>query len=347
MMRFCRQVDSVAAGRMTAILSTKRKRRKRRMSRRTSETRILAALLALLITLTMTGSAFAAKQVRVSSLKFKDKSVVLTYRKGIVSGYYSVPVTVKPSNASNKTLKWTSSNKKVATVDDQGRITPVKAGKCVITATATDGSGKKAKCNVKVQAAKPNSKKKVEDLRILSYQKVLSIENGKKENVTLPVYLLPLDAGNISLAWSTSDKKVATVSSSGKVTAQGAGTCEITAAAKDGSGKTSTCTIKVVEIAPSSGNMLILDADALTLQRGTSYTLTWHLTEKPTEKYGFSFGSDNADVAYIVEGTQAFDPDTLEGSCTLYAVDRGTCSITLSYVSTVTETCNIAITVTE
>lgn len=63
---------------------------------------------------------------------------------------YSLKAKVSPSNASNQTLTWTSSNKKVVTVDKYGNITVVNAGKAVVTVKATDGSKKKAKCHVTV-----------------------------------------------------------------------------------------------------------------------------------------------------------------------------------------------------
>ena len=64
---------------------------------------------------------------------------------------YSLNAKVSPSNASNQNLKWTSSNKGVVTVDQDGEITVVDAGKAVITAKATDGSKKKATCKVTVK----------------------------------------------------------------------------------------------------------------------------------------------------------------------------------------------------
>lgn len=63
---------------------------------------------------------------------------------------YSLKAKVSPSNASNQTLTWTSSNKKVVTVDKYGNITVVNAGKAVVTVKAADGSKKKAKCHVTV-----------------------------------------------------------------------------------------------------------------------------------------------------------------------------------------------------
>ena len=63
---------------------------------------------------------------------------------------YEFEPRISPSNATNQTLKWTSSNKKVVKVDEDGYVYIVDAGKAVITAKATDGSGVKTKCTVTV-----------------------------------------------------------------------------------------------------------------------------------------------------------------------------------------------------
>lgn len=63
---------------------------------------------------------------------------------------YALKAKVYPSNASNQNLKWTSSNKKVVTVDKKGVVSVVDAGKAVITVKATDGSKKKATCKITV-----------------------------------------------------------------------------------------------------------------------------------------------------------------------------------------------------
>ena len=65
--------------------------------------------------------------------------------------------TVKPDNATNKAVTWTSSNEAVATVDTDGKVTGVKAGSATITATANDGSGKSASCSVTINSSAPVS----------------------------------------------------------------------------------------------------------------------------------------------------------------------------------------------
>ncbi|MBR5046815.1 MAG: Ig-like domain-containing protein, partial [Eubacterium sp.] len=70
----------------------------------------------------------------------------------------SLKVTVSPSNASNKKVKWTSSNRKVATVTQKGKVKGIKAGTATVTVTARDGSRKKASCKVIVYNPYSSSK---------------------------------------------------------------------------------------------------------------------------------------------------------------------------------------------
>lgn len=65
---------------------------------------------------------------------------------------YTIKATVAPSNATNNSVKWVSSSPDVATVDDNGNVTALKAGSTTITCTAVDGSGVSASCPVTVTA---------------------------------------------------------------------------------------------------------------------------------------------------------------------------------------------------
>ena len=65
---------------------------------------------------------------------------------------YTIKATVAPSNATNNSVKWVSSSPDVATVDDNGNVTALKAGSTTITCTAVDGSGVSASCSVTVTA---------------------------------------------------------------------------------------------------------------------------------------------------------------------------------------------------
>ncbi|MBE6774148.1 MAG: hypothetical protein E7544_07980 [Ruminococcaceae bacterium] len=152
----------------------------------------------------------------------------------------SFKATVSPSNAANKKLSWTSSNPKVATVSSTGKLTAVGAGTTTITCKATDGSGKYATCKVTVKAVKVTG--------VALNAKTINWPVGKSASFKATVS--PSNATNKKLTWTSSNPKVATVSSSGKLTAVGAGTTTITCKATDGSGKYATCkvTVKAVKV---------------------------------------------------------------------------------------------------
>jgi hypothetical protein len=107
-------------------------------------------------------------------------------------------------------------------------------GTCTITATAKDGSGVKGTCQVTVA-------KLVTGITVSPA--TLTLEPGKSQTLTASVQ--PSDATKKQLKWSSSNTGVATVSTSGKVTAVAQGTCTVTATAKDGSGVKGECQVTV------------------------------------------------------------------------------------------------------
>lgn len=179
--------------------------------------------------------------VTVENIKVSKITITTTTSNKIATGKkVTLKATVTPSNAYNKGVTWKSSNTKVATVSSSGVVTTKKkmGGKTVtITATAKDGSGKKASYKIYV---KKGIVKKV------YISGVKSVKAGKK------LYLkgkTSASAGaNRTLKWSSSNTKYAKVSSKGTVTTYKAGkkkTVKITARAVDGSGKSKTVTIKI------------------------------------------------------------------------------------------------------
>lgn len=137
-----------------------------------------------------------------------------------------------PADASNAGT-WKSSSTKTATVDANGKVTILKSGTFTITFSASDGSSKKA--SVKITALMP-----VTTLRISANS---TMSAGQKQTV---IVVMNANATNPKLEWTTSNSKVATVSSKGVVSAKAAGTVTITARATDGSGKYSSVTIQVL-----------------------------------------------------------------------------------------------------
>ncbi len=146
---------------------------------------------------------------------------------------YTLTAIVLPSKASDKTLTWESSNESIATVS-KGVVTAIKAGQASILVKANDGSGVTSSCNLVVKQYVTS---------ILLNQNGISCLPGKECQLSATV--LPDDANNKAITWSSSNDAVATVDNSGKVIAKAIGTSEIMVSAQDGGGTESVCVIHV------------------------------------------------------------------------------------------------------
>ena len=161
----------------------------------------------------------------------------------LVGETYCLTATVYPDNATNKTLKWSSSDPSVASVSSTGLVTALFDGITEITATTTDGTNLTTQCTVEVYSTHISS---------LSLNKTtLSMFADQTEQLVATI--LPANATNKTLKWSSSDSSVASVSSSGLVTALSEGVAVITAATTDGSNLSASCTVTVYNSISSSG----------------------------------------------------------------------------------------------
>lgn len=181
---------------------------------------------------TKTGKLTAKITVKVNPVSVSKITLNRTSQSMSKGGKFTLTATVKPSNATDKTLTWTSSNPSVATVDKNGKVTALKNG--TTTITCKSANGKTAKCTVTVR------KVAVTDIQ-LDKRSVL-VDVGVSFNIIATI--TPGNATNKTVKWTTSDSSVAKVSSSGKVTAVATGVCQITATTADG-GYTAVCMITV------------------------------------------------------------------------------------------------------
>ena len=189
------------------------------------------------------GNVKATCTVTVSDPVYKVTDIKLTAapsRRIAAGKKVKLKASIAPSNATDKSVTWTSSNKKVATVNAKGLVKFKKnAGgkKVTITATAKDGSKKFAKITLtcmkgSVKSIKLSGKTTVKSGKTTKLKAKVSTKNGK---------------ANKTVVWSSSNTKLATVDKNGKVkTVKGKkGTVKITAKATDGSGKKATIKIKI------------------------------------------------------------------------------------------------------
>ena len=169
-----------------------------------------------------------AKEIPVTSVSLDQTEIEL-----IEGNEFTLTATVKPDNATNKNVTWSSSNTSVATVNN-GKVTALKAGTATITVKTEDG-GKTATCEVTVNA-------KVYPVESVSLDKT-SYEMTEGDEFTLTATVKPDNATNKNVTWSSSNTSVATVYN-GVVTALKAGTTTITVKTEDG-GKTATCELLI------------------------------------------------------------------------------------------------------
>lgn len=195
---------------------------------------MFTVMLALCVALSM-----AMASVTANAATKKPKKIYLKATSTTVDIKGKVKVSVyktKPSKAS-KSVKWKSSNKKVATVSKSGYVTGKKKGTVKITATSK--KNKKAKKTIKIKVTNLKAKS------VTMSKKSMSMFVTKKAALKATV---KGSAGfyNQGVTWKTSNKRVATVDSKGNVVAKGVGSATITATERGGS-KKATCAVKVSE----------------------------------------------------------------------------------------------------
>lgn len=179
---------------------------------------------------------------------------------------------VKPDNATDKTVTWSSSAPDVATVDGTGKVTMVKEGSATIIAKAGE---KNAECKVNIYIPATSIELNITDL---------TLDPG--ETALLKATVVPDNATDKTVTWSSSDTTVATVSYIGMVNALKEGSAIITAKAGD---KTVTCSLTVVYIVPDDTVDLgiIIKGDG-----GNTYRLFWakcNIGASKPEEYGDYF----------------------------------------------------------
>lgn len=215
--------------------------------------------------------------------------------------------TVEPANATNKGVTWSSDHEAIATVDQNGAVTARRGGQATITVTTADGS-KTATCTVrvKIQIGEP-----VQSVGLNKTE--LALEVGKTG--TLEAKVEPSDATNKNVTWSSSNPEVATVDN-GVVTAVSAGEAIITVTTEDGA-KTATCkvTVNAPQTVPVTG--VTLDKAELTLEKGSTGTLTATVAPQNATNNTVTWSSSNPEFVTVANGT-------------VTAVSAGTATITVT-----------------
>jgi uncharacterized protein YjdB len=211
--------------------------------------------------------------------------------------------TISPNDATDRSVSWSSSDNSIATVDETGKVTAVSAGTATITATTHDG-GFIAQCAVTVV---------VPVTGVTVTPSVLTLKQGT--SASLSAVVLPDDATDQTISWSSSDSSIASVDSDGNVTAVNVGTATITATTNDG-GYTSSC---VVTVEPSTYRVTVITSRGGSVLGEGSYPAGTDvtLTAKPDPHYSFICWKD--DNGSIVGVGQTYTIHNLSSDTTLKA----------------------------
>ncbi len=242
----------------------------------------------------------------------------------IVNGLTApVTATVLPANAANKGLIWSSSDAQVATVDQSGVITAVGVGTATITVTTSDGPYT-ATVAVTVTPILVSSVS-------ISGSATISIVNGLTATVTATV--LPTNAANKGLTWSSSSTSVATVDQSGEITAVGVGTANITVTTVDGS-RTATVDVTVIAATIKVSSVSISGPSAINLVVGNIKELATLVLPNTATNPVLSWRSSNDQVATVNQS----------GFVTGVAVGPATITVTTTDGSNITKTVTVTVT---
>ncbi len=238
-----------------------------------------------------------------------------------VAGTSTLTAAVSPSNATNKTVTWTSSNTSVATVTN-GVVKAVAPGTATITVKTADGN-KTATCAVTVKA-------KTVSVSSVALNKT-SVSLTVDETETLTATVNPSNATNKTVTWTSSNTSVATVTN-GTVKAIAPGTATITVKTADGN-KTATCavTVKAKTVSVSS---VALNKTSVSLTVDETETLTATVSPSNATNKTVTWTSSNTSVATVTNGViKAVAPGT--ATITVKTVDgkhTTTCSVTVKDV---------------
>lgn len=227
----------------------------------------------------------------------------------------SLNATIFPADASNRSLKWETSDNSVATVDAYGNVKAEGNGEATVFVSSSDG-GFTAYCNVKVGTSVTGISL---DPREFTLETIGS-------SFTIKPVISPEDASDLGVVWESADTKVVSVASDGTVTAIGPGTTTVTATTNDGS-FTSNCVVSV----KSPAQHVSLDKTSLKLLEGESGKLTATVYPLNSTQKTLTWVSDHPDVASVDN----------EGNVT--ARKAGTATVTVKVAEKVTAVCKVTV----
>lgn len=236
----------------------------------------------------------------VKSVKVEGES-----RKLAVGGTLSLGASVQPADASIKSVTWSSADERIATVDQNGVVTGVKKGTVAIRATAADGTKRYGSLEVQV-VQQPT------DITLAESDVIVAVGTYR----TLKPTVLPSNTNDKSVVWSSTDERVAKVSSQGRITPVSAGSCEIICASKDFPDVSATAHVTVTQPITK----IAFTEKEVNVNVGSTVQVYW------------STSPADATDASVVLSSGSEKLATVDQDGTIHGVKRGTVTITAAAV---------------
>lgn len=190
---------------------------------------------------------------------------------------------VSPEGATDKSVRWTSSDSEIATVDSKGVVTAIGVGEVEIT--ATDSAGHTASVRITVVPTPSDSV-------VIPAPTTKVFKAGETIQLTATVY--PATTTDKSVIWKSSDENIATVDANGLVTAAGVGTVTITVITADGK----TCDI-VLTVEATLAESITLNRITASIKIGDSLRLAPQISPSTTTDKGVTWTSSDTSVAEV------------------------------------------------
>ncbi len=275
------------------------------------ESGLITALKPGTVTITVSNEEGLSHSIVVTILeKVNVASVSLNYTEKTltVADTLALKATVMPIDAHNKDVTWSSSDPSVASVNINGLVRALKVGTTTITVTTVDGEFN-AQCVITVEAFVPVT-------QIELNKKNLEIFIG--ETYTLNYTILPVNASNKEVTWSSKNSSIATVSSNGLVKGIAAGSTKISVKTKDGQ-LVSECVVVVKEPVHVTG--VSLNKSTHEMGVGDEFTLIATVLPENANNKAVTWESSDESIATVDENGKVSGVATGEVTITVKTVD--------------------------
>lgn len=257
------------------------------------------------------------KPVPVTSITLDKSSFTLSF-----DNYMTINATIKPDNATNRKINWSSSDPTVATVDENGKVTAQrKEGSVTIRATAADGSNRSATCAVKVV------KQLIPVTGVEVDPSSLELYLGETRKLTATVQPEGV-ATDPSVVWSVQQGGVVAVDQNGNVTPLKAGMSRVFVTTNDGGFSKS---VQVI-VKKNDVESIVLPLDKLVLKVGETYDLTVTVKGKfagvPVSNPNVTWASGSTAIATVASLANGADASKRTGRITARKAGKTTIFVT-------------------